>query len=189
MNVGTIVEADMLKVRLVRVRRGDFRQDDPAPKRTAAGRGRGIFHRDAGARRHVCVRAAKFWRSEGMCRERGLCLARQLVRRRPRFRPTRAASFRSPPISPMRVREHHVRRPPNGSTLPEQVARMARNCRNCTPLMPRADELLVETFPRGQQISSGLLSVRGQARASDLWDAAHAPARTRRTKTARLRRQ
>ena len=43
MNVGTIVEADMLKVRLVRSRAS---KRDPA-RRAAARAGRGIFHRDA----------------------------------------------------------------------------------------------------------------------------------------------
>ena len=47
-------------------------------------------------------------------------------------------------------------------------------------LLPRAGDLLVETFPRAAKHYSGLLSVRGKARASDARHAAHAPAGARR---------
>ncbi len=79
LNVGTIVEETMLKVRLVRSRGGKekHRIDRCArSRRPDAGRDRGIFHRRAGGRRHLCVRRrgralrATFGRS-------GLCLARQ----------------------------------------------------------------------------------------------------------------
>ena len=52
-----------------------------------------------------------------------------------------------------------------------------------------ADEMLVETFPRGQQALSRLLPVRGPARAPDARHAADAPARARARRAARLRRQ
>ena len=99
MNVGTIVEADMLKVRLVRSRAGGAGRDraDRA-RRAPARRGRGVFHRDDGAGRHLRVRR-RDPEIRGAGRGRGLCLA--LHRRAiPRCRPTRAASFRSRPISP-----------------------------------------------------------------------------------------
>ena len=99
MNVGTIVEADMLKVRLVRSRAGGSgpHRADRA-RRPRARRGRGVFHRDAGAGRHLRVRRRNP-EIRGAGRERGLCLAHH-ARTTPRCRPTRAASFRSRPISP-----------------------------------------------------------------------------------------
>ena len=80
MNVGTIVEATMLKVRLVRSRNRGGRPDrrDRA-RRSRAGRGRGIFRRDAGGRRHFRVRRRNP-ALRGDCRGRGLCLARDLRR-------------------------------------------------------------------------------------------------------------
>ena len=77
LNVGTIVEEPMLKVRLVRGRGGGVGIDRRArARRKNAGRGRGIFHRGAGGRRHLCL-----WRRggalRGACRRSGLCLARQ----------------------------------------------------------------------------------------------------------------
>ena len=95
MNVGTIVEADMLKVRLVRSRGG---QDRHSARRPAARAGGGIFHRDAGARRHLRLRRRNP-ALRGAGRGRGLCLARARTKTR-RCRPTKAASFRSRPISP-----------------------------------------------------------------------------------------
>ena len=95
LNVGTIVEADMIKVRLVRSR-GSRRRS--SARRPAARRSRGIFHRDAGAGRHLRVRR-RGAEIRGAGRGRGLRLARRRRAIR-RCRPTRAASFRSRPISP-----------------------------------------------------------------------------------------
>ena len=54
MNVGTIVEADMLKVRLVRSRRQAWRTfGTHRARRQAARPSRGIFHRNADARRYL----------------------------------------------------------------------------------------------------------------------------------------
>ena len=75
MNVGTIVEADMLKVRLVRSRAGRGQPADRA-RRPAARRGRGIFRRDADAGRHLRVRR-RGAALRGIGRERGLRLARR----------------------------------------------------------------------------------------------------------------
>ena len=71
MNVGTIVEADMLKVRLVRAR-GARRLH--SARRQPARRGRGIFHRDAHAGRHLRLRRRNP-QIRGAGRGRGLCLA------------------------------------------------------------------------------------------------------------------
>ena len=72
-------------------------EDDPA-RRPAARPGRGIFHRDADAGRHLRVRRrSPEIRGAGRGRGLRLALARSTTRR---CRPTRAASFRSRPISP-----------------------------------------------------------------------------------------
>ena len=75
LNVGTIVEADMLKVRLVRSRASKI---DPT-RRAAPWPGRGIFRRDHGARRHIRVRRRNP-ALRGLGRGRSLCLARDLGR-------------------------------------------------------------------------------------------------------------
>ena len=76
MNVGTIVEADMIKVRLVRSR---ARRRDRAARRAHPGHGRGIFHRDAQRRRHLRFRR-RDPEIRGAGRGRGLCLAQHVDR-------------------------------------------------------------------------------------------------------------
>ena len=72
-------------------------EDDPA-RRPAPRRGRGIFHRDAHAGRHLRVRRRNpALRGDG---RRTRSMSRAPPPRTPRCRPTRAASFRSRPISP-----------------------------------------------------------------------------------------
>ena len=99
LNVGTIVEEAMLKVRLVRSRGGGSGSTGAlGARRPHARRDRGIFHRGAGGRRHLCVRRrGRALRSAGG--RSGLRLARQRQGRR-KCRPIWAASFRSRPISP-----------------------------------------------------------------------------------------
>ena len=71
MNVGTIVEADMIKVRLVRSRRSGA----VVPRGgRILGAGRGIFHRDTGGGRHVRVRRRDS-QIRGAGRRRSLCVA------------------------------------------------------------------------------------------------------------------
>ena len=142
MNVGTIVEADMLKVRLVRSRRSGA---DRSARRAAARPGRGIFHRDADAGRHLRVRRRNP-QIRGAGRGRGLCLA---LGRRPtrKCRPTKAASFRSRLISPTRVRAHPGRAARHGARCRTRCAsgwRSSNGARCCR----RPRDLLVETFPR-----------------------------------------
>ena len=144
MNVGTIVEADMLKVRLVRSRAS---QDDPA-RRAAARRGRGIFHRDADARRHLRVRRRNpALRGDG--RGRGLCLARR-------------------PSEDPKVPSYEGGKFPLSTYLADRVrkiiadpAAMAARCREQVrewleiqqwrSLLPGPRDLLVETFPRADK--------------------------------------
>ena len=183
MNVGTIVEADMLKVRLVRSRAR--RQRSIAARRPAARRGRGIFHRDAGAGRHLRVRR-RDPEIRGAGRGRGLCLAHRPPTTR-RCRPTRAASFRSRPISPTRVRAHPGRSAA-WRALPDQVREWLRNPAMALAAAGRARPAGRDLSAR-RQVLSGLLSVRGPARAPDARHAADAPAGARAAAAARLRRQ
>ena len=77
LNVGTIVEEAMLKVRLVRGRGGGSGSTGViGARRPDARRDRGIFHRGAGRRRHFCVRRrSRALRGAGG--RSGLRLARQ----------------------------------------------------------------------------------------------------------------
>ena len=142
MNVGTIVEADMLKVRLVRSR-GAAAPSMPRGGR-AARRGRGIFHRDADAGRHLRLRRRNL-EIRGAGRGRGLCLA---LDRRPirKCRPMRAASSRSRPISPRACARSWPSREA-WRALPDQV-REWLEIQQWRSLLPQAGDLLVETFPR-----------------------------------------
>ena len=134
----------MLKVRLVRSRAS---QADPA-RRAAARRGRGIFHRDAHARRHLRVRR-RDPALRGDRRGRGLCLARARPKTR-RCRPMRAASFRSRPISPTAC----ARSSPTARAMAGAAAtRCANGWRSSEwrSLLPGPRDLLVETFPRADK--------------------------------------
>ena len=99
LNVGTIVEEAMLKVRLVRSRGGGAGSTGVIGRGgRMLGRDRGIFHRRPGGRRHLRVRRrGRALRGAGG--RPGLRLARQR-QATPKCRPIWAASFRSRPISP-----------------------------------------------------------------------------------------
>ena len=182
MNVGTIVEADMLKVRLVRSRA--LGKMIPRGGRRAR-RGRGVFHRDADAGRHLRVRRRDPADTRRWSRTRSMSRAR--ARTTPRCRPTRAASFRSRPTSPTAC----ARCSPTATqwrALPEQVREWLRD-----PGMALAAAAAARAAGRDlsarRQALSRLLSVRGPARAPDARHAADAPARARAAAAARLRRQ
>ncbi len=141
MNVGTIVEADMLKVRLVRSRASGA--DDPA-RRAPARRGRGIFHRDAFAGRHLRVRRRNP-QIRGAGRGRGLCLALDRDR-------SESAGLRRRQVSALDLSGGARARDPGRQATPGARCRTrcangwrssngARCCR-------KAGDLLVETFPR-----------------------------------------
>ena len=141
MNVGTIVEADMLKVRLVRSRRE--RHDDPA-RRPPARPGRGIFHRDAGGRRHLRVRRRNP-EIRGAGRGRGLCLALDRDR-------SESAGLRGRQVSALDL----SRRPRARASSPirKPGARCRTKCANGwrssngVRCCRRPAICLVETFPR-----------------------------------------
>ncbi len=181
MNVGTIVEADMLKVRLVRSR--VERQGDPA-RRPPARPGRGIFHRDADAERHLRLRRRNP-EIRGAGRGRGLCLARDRHR-------SQGAGLRRRQVSAVdlsrRPRARHPRRQQGLARAAGSSARMAGNPAMALTAAARRRSSGRDLSAR-RQVLSRLLSVRGPARASDARHAAHAQARARAPAPARLRRQ
>ena len=185
LNVGTIVEAAMVRVRLARRQGGALK---PSAVR-AAGRVLGeveeYFIETAGAGRHLRVRR----RSAAL---RGLARDRrhrhpQRTRRSPRCRPMTAASSRSRPISPTACGSC-LPTARQWARLPDQVSDWLR-IQSEVSVVPGPDEILVETFPRGAKALSRLLSVRGTARPSEPRHAAHAAARARPCPAARFRRQ
>ena len=148
LNVGTIVEEPMLKVRLVRARGGGTGSTGAlGARRPHARRDRGIFHRGAGARRHLRVRR-RDPALRGARRRPGLRLARQRQGRR-KCRPMRAASFRSRPISPSACASCSTTSAP-GARCRIRCATGCR-CRAHVSRVPGARDLLVETFPRGDK--------------------------------------
>ena len=181
MNVGTIVEADMLKVRLVRSRAS---QDDSA-RRAPARRGRGIFHRDADAGRHLRVRR-RDPAIRGAGRGRGLCLARG-VARIPRCRAYEGGKFPLSTYLADRVRGI-LADPTQWRALPAQV-REWLEIQEWRSLLPGPRDLLVETFPRADRHYLVCYPFEGPTRASDARHAADAPARAGAAAAARLRRQ
>ena len=180
MNVGTIVEADMLKVRLVRSRAS---QDDPA-RRAGARRGRGIFHRDADARRHLRVRR-RGAALRGDRRGRGLCLARRV--RRPESAVLRRRQVSALDLSRRSRAPDRGRRQALGRTA-AAGARVARH-----PALALAPAGPTRSPGRDvsarRQILSRLLSVRRAAGASDARHAADAAARARAAAPDGFRRQ
>jgi ATP-dependent Lhr-like helicase len=98
LNVGTIVEATMIKVRLARAPAASPGTVLPA-RRAHPRRGRGVFRRDHDRRRHLPVRR-RGAALRGDPRGRGAGSTRAPPARTPRSRPMPAASSRSPPFSP-----------------------------------------------------------------------------------------
>ncbi len=182
MNVGTIVEEAMVKVRLVRARggRGGYSGADRA-RRTAARRGRGIFHRATGARRHVRVRRRSI-ALRGAGQGRGLCLARQCDR-------SESAGLRGRQVSALhllgRPRSQAAGRSVRLGAAARSGTRMAGN-----PAMAlagaRPAAVPGRDLPARRQALSRLLSVRGPSGAPDARHAAHPPARARAAAPARL---
>ena len=72
--------------------------------------------------------------------------------------------------------------------LPDQV-REWLEIQQWRSILPKAGDLLVETFPRGRQLLSCLLSVRRPTGAPDAWHVAYASAGAGATAAARICRQ
>ena len=185
LNVGTIIEATMIKVRLGRGARGKPGTVAPA-RRAHARRDRGVFRRDHDGRRHLLLRR-RGAALRGHPRGRG---ARRRARRpapTPRSRPTRAASSRSRPSSP------------SASAASSPTRSSGTGCRRSSSswllwqrrrsVLPGRRDLLVETFPRAQPPLPRLLPLRGPARPPDARHAADPPARAGGPQALRLRRQ
>ena len=172
MNVGTIVEADMLKVRLVRSRAA-------AAMIPRGGRLLGqveeYFIETLAAGRHLRVRRRDS-EIRGAGRGRGLCLAFDRDR-------SEGAGLRRRQVSALdlsrRARARDPRRPAApGSALPDQV-REWLEIQQWRSLLPARRRPAGRDLPARGQILSGLLSVRGPAGASDARHAADAAARAR----------
>ena len=149
MNVGTIVESDMLKVRLVRsrnIRRRPYRRG--RARRPRARPDRGIFHRTARAWRHLRVRrrdpeirgAGRRTRSTfrapiGTGRQGSLLRGRQI----PALDLPRRARARA-------ARRYRAR----GSACRRRCASGSRS-RNGVRSIPPAGDLLIETFARASR--------------------------------------
>ena len=143
LNVGTIIEAPLLNVRvgadgarrLCRTRRPGARQD------------RGIFRR-ALSPGDTFLFAGHDPPLRGHPRKRGDRHAHAPTTRR-RSRSTRAASSRSPPISPPACAPCSPTRN-RGRGCPTQVSDWLRMQKKRS-VLPKRDQLLVETFPRGSR--------------------------------------
>ena len=123
------------------------RLEDDSARRAAARRGRGIFHRDADAGRHFRVRRRNPANTRRWSRTRSM--SRAPHPRIPRCRPTKAASFRSRPISPTAC----ARSSPittHGGRCRSRCANGSRSRNGARCCRGRGD-LLVETFPRGDK--------------------------------------
>ena len=181
MNVGTIVEADMLKVRLVRSRGA----------KTAIPRGGRLLGQveeyfiETLALGDTFVFAGEILRYETLVEDEVYARAPRTKTRK--FPLMKAASSRFRLTLPRAcvkcIADHHAWR-----ALPEQV-REWLEIQEWRSLLPPAGDLLVETFPRATKHLSGRLPVRRPARAPDARHAVDAPARTRAAAPARFCRQ
>ena len=148
LNVGTIVEDAMLKVRLVRSRGGG------SGSTGALGARRPDARRDRGS---ISSRAS--WSATPLCSAARWCATRRWSKTRsmsrapttrtPRCRPIWAASFRSRPISPNASANCSTTSAP-GTRLPDQV-RDWLSLQTDFSRVPGVRELLVETFPRANK--------------------------------------
>ena len=148
LNVGTIVEDAMLKVRLVRSRGGGIGSTGALGRGgRMLGRDRGIFHRGPGGRRHLRVR-----RRGGALRS-----ARRKIRstsRAPTTRDAKVPSYMGGKFPLSTYLAERVRKLLDDSSawsaLPDQV-RDWLSLQEHASRVPGVRELLVETFPRGDK--------------------------------------
>ena len=149
LNVGTIVEEPMLKVRLVRSRGARETRDRPARSGAAA----------ACSARSRNISSRAWWSATPLCSAARWCATKRLPKTRsmspapttrtPRCRPIWAASFRSRPISPSACANCSTT-VSAWSALPDQVRDWLSLQRDISRV-PGARELLVETFPRANK--------------------------------------
>ena len=158
LNVGTIVEEAMLKVRLVRGRGGG------SGATGALGRGgqdarrdRGIFHRGAGGRRHLCVRR-RGGALRGAGRGSGLRLARQRQGRQ-------GAVLYGRQVSALdlsrRTRPQIARRPARMECAAGSGARLAVAATELFNACRRCGNCWSKPFPAATSITSSAIPSRG----------------------------
>ena len=149
LNVGTIVEDTMLKVRLVRSRGAT---EDRIDRRARARRPHA--RRDRGS-----ISSRGWWSATPSCSAARWCATRRSPKTRsmsrapttrtPKCRPIWAASFRSRPISPNASASCSTTSAP-GTRCRIRCATGCR-CRREVSRVPGVRELLVETFPRADK--------------------------------------
>ena len=185
MNVGTIVEADMLKVRLVRSRATGKGHTGPIAR---GGRVLGEVEEyfiEMLVPGDTFVFAGEILKYEALV-ENEVYVSRT-TSEDPKVPAYEGGKFPLSTYLADRVRRL-LAEPKQWPQLPEPVREWLR-IQQWRSLVPRQSDLLVETFPRGDKYLSRLLSVRRPARAPDARHAADAAARARAAEAARLRRQ
>ena len=157
---GVIVEDPMVEVRLQS-------QRPPSRRRwTKAGPAGGIFHRAiVGGRYPSSVFAGDVLRFEGLREDCRLCHPLATIKEAeiPSYN---GGKFPLSTFLAQRVREMISHRRSVGHMLPEPVQEWLR-IQEWRSVIPKPGQLLVETFPRGNQALSCLLSLRGTAGAPD----------------------
>ena len=142
LNVGTIVDSPMLKVRLVSVR---ARQRFRAARRSRSGRGRRIFRRAADARSNVRLRR----RGPALRRPaRHGSIRLACIRRRsddPELRRRQVSDV----DASCRARARDARRSRVPGPGCRSLSRTGSRLQTERSVIPAPDEVLVETFPRG----------------------------------------
>ncbi len=185
MNVGTIVEADMLKVRLVRSRAGGGGHTGPIAR---GGRVLGEVEEyfiEMLVPGDTFVFAGEILKYEALV-ENEVYVSRS-ASEDPKVPAYEGGKFPLSTYLADRVRRL-LAEPKNWPHLPESVREWLR-IQQWRSMVPGERDLLVETFPARRQVLSPLLSVRGAAGAPDARHAADAPARARAAEAARLCRQ
>ncbi len=177
LNVGTIVKSPMLNVRMVkRNQRGSLGRGGMSLGKVEE------YFLEMLSQGDTFLFSGKVLRFEGI--RESECLVSQAFSFDPKVPSYAGGKFPLSTYLAEQVRKM-LANPARRANLPEQV-RDWLSLQNDVSMLPREDELLIETFPR-QPPLHGDLRLRGTAGAPDARHAAHPPARPRRPEAARLR--
>ena len=186
MNVGTIVESTMLKVRLGRARGGKPGQPSMI---TRGGRVLGEveeYFAETMTPGDTFIFAGEVLRFEGITGNEAVC-SRAAPGTDPKIPSYNGGKFPLSTFLAARVRTI-LANPKEWASLPEEVSSWL-HAQRLKSRLPKPGELLVETFPRGGKFYLVGLSVRGSPRPPDARHAADAAAGARQNAAARLRLQ
>ncbi len=163
MNIGTIVEADMLKVRLVRSRaaKGGGYSGPIARGGKLLGQVEEYFIETL-TPGDTFVFAGEILRYEAVVEDK-VYVSRSHATESRKSRPMKAANFRSRPIWRTACAKYSPEHKAMETCCPARSA-TGSTSRNARSMIPKAGELLVETFPRGDKFYLVCYSVRGPAR-------------------------